>query len=120
MTGLAETEHVLNGLAVGGVDYVTKPIVLEELLARMRVHLNNARGAWGPNAALDAAGRFLLATDLAGRIKWCTPKARALLHELWPGDPSADPSFPISCWRGCCRCGMVRRHLRAGGEQHFS
>jgi DNA-binding NarL/FixJ family response regulator len=94
MTGLAETEHVVQGLAAGGVDYVTKPIVVEELLARMRVHLANARIALGPNAALDASGRFLLATDHAGRIKWCTPKARALLHELWPGDTTQIPALP--------------------------
>jgi DNA-binding NarL/FixJ family response regulator len=94
MTGLAETEHVVHGLASGGVDYVTKPIVVEELLARMRVHLNNARVALGPNAALDASGRFLLATDLAGRIKWCTPKARALLQTWWPGDPAANLDLP--------------------------
>jgi DNA-binding NarL/FixJ family response regulator len=93
MTGLAETEHVLRGLEAGGVDYVTKPIVLEELLARMRVHLNNARVALGPNAALDASGRFLLATDLDGRIKWCTPKARALLQAWWPDD-SVAPELP--------------------------
>ena len=43
MTGLTETEHVVHGLEAGGVDYVTKPIVIEELLARIRVHLANAR-----------------------------------------------------------------------------
>lgn len=94
MTGLSETEHVVQGLAAGGVDYVAKPIVIEELLARMRVHLANARVALGPNAALDAAGRFLLATDLAGRIKWCTPKARALLQALCPGDVAQLPPLP--------------------------
>jgi DNA-binding response OmpR family regulator len=94
MTGLAETEHVVHGLAAGGVDYVTKPIVVEELLARMRVHLNNARVALGPNAALDATGRFLLATDLAGRIKWCTPKARAMLQACRAGDSAGDPELP--------------------------
>lgn len=94
MTGLAETEHVLRGLEAGGVDYVTKPIVVEELLARMRVHLANARVAQGPNAALDAAGRFLLATDLAGRIKWCTPKARALLDAWRPTERGAAPMLP--------------------------
>jgi DNA-binding NarL/FixJ family response regulator len=99
MTGLAETEHVVEGLAAGGVDYVTKPIVVQELLARMRVHLNNSRVAHGPNAALDAAGRFLLATDLSGRIKWCTPKARALLHDLWPGDAARLPELPDSVLR---------------------
>jgi DNA-binding response OmpR family regulator/DNA-binding CsgD family transcriptional regulator len=80
MTGLSETAHVVEGLACGGVDYVTKPIVLEELLARIRVHLGNARLAQETGAALDASGRFLLATDRAGRILWCTPKARALLE----------------------------------------
>ncbi|HUG71781.1 MAG TPA: response regulator transcription factor [Steroidobacteraceae bacterium] len=96
MTGLAESEHVVHGLAAGGVDYVTKPIVVEELLARMRVHLTNARVAVGPNAALDASGRFLLATDLAGRIKWCTPKARTLLREFWPADAAEVPALPDS------------------------
>ncbi len=79
MTGLSETEHVLEGLGCGGVDYVTKPLVIEELLARIRVHLGNARLAHETRAALDASGRFLLATDRAGRVLWCTPKARELL-----------------------------------------
>jgi len=79
MTGLSENEHVIEGLACGGVDYVTKPIVLDVLLARIRVHLGNARLAYETRAALDASGRFLLATDRAGRVLWCTPKARALL-----------------------------------------
>ena len=79
MTGLSETEHVLEGLGCGGVDYVTKPLVIDELLARIRVHLGNARLAHETRAALDASGRFLLATDRLGRVLWCTPKARELL-----------------------------------------
>jgi DNA-binding response OmpR family regulator/DNA-binding CsgD family transcriptional regulator len=79
MTGLTQTEHVLEGLGCGGVDYVTKPLVLDELLARIRVHLSQARLAHEPRAALDASGRFLLATDRGGRVLWCTPKARLLL-----------------------------------------
>src|ERR1700750_3171515 len=31
MTGLAETEHIVRGLEAGGVDYVTKPLVIEEM-----------------------------------------------------------------------------------------
>jgi DNA-binding CsgD family transcriptional regulator len=79
---LSETEHVVEGLAAGGVDYVTKPIVVDELLARIRVHLANARIAHGTHAALDASGRFLLATDRRGKLLWCTPKAKQLLAEL--------------------------------------
>ena len=84
MTGLTETENVLEGLAAGGVDYVTKPLVVDELLARIRVHLANARVAAGTRAALDATGRFLLATNASGRLLWCTPKARQLLADLFP------------------------------------
>jgi DNA-binding response OmpR family regulator/DNA-binding CsgD family transcriptional regulator len=84
MTGLSETEHVVEGLAAGGVDYVTKPIVIDELLARIRVHLANARTANGTHAALDASGRFLLATDRKGTLLWCTPKARQLLANICP------------------------------------
>ncbi len=39
MTGLSDTEHIIQGLEAGGVDYVTKPLVPGELLARIRVHL---------------------------------------------------------------------------------
>lgn len=52
MTGLTETENVLDGLAAGGVDYVKKPIVLAELLARLKVHVGNARIAAGAIARL--------------------------------------------------------------------
>jgi DNA-binding response OmpR family regulator/DNA-binding CsgD family transcriptional regulator len=94
MTGLTETENVLEGLAAGGVDYVTKPIVIDELLARIRVHLANARVAAGSRAALDATGRFLLATDARGRLLWCTPKARSLLTELFPVPGNSSASLP--------------------------
>ena len=95
MTGLSETEHVVQGLAAGGVDYVTKPIIVEELLARIRVHLTNARIAHGTRVALDATGRFLLATDASGRLLWCTPKAKQLLAELFPAQGASLPPTVI-------------------------
>jgi DNA-binding NarL/FixJ family response regulator len=91
MTGLSETEHVVKGLAAGGIDYVTKPIVIDELLARIRVHLANARITRGSSAALDATGRFLLATDNSGQLLWCTPKAKQLLADLFPEEMRASP-----------------------------
>jgi DNA-binding response OmpR family regulator/DNA-binding CsgD family transcriptional regulator len=96
MTGLSETEHVVQGLAAGGVDYVTKPIIVEELLARIRVHLTNARIAHGTRVALDATGRFLLATDQAGRLLWCTPKAKQLLAELFPAVSGQGTTLPLA------------------------
>jgi DNA-binding response OmpR family regulator/DNA-binding CsgD family transcriptional regulator len=79
MTGLSDTEHVVRGLEAGGVDYVSKPIVVDELLARIRVHLENARIANRARIALDATGRFLLAATQDGRIIWCTPQAEKRL-----------------------------------------
>ncbi len=96
MTGLSETEHVVEGLAAGGVDYVTKPIVIDELLARIRVHLANARIASGTHAALDASGRFLIATGRNGRLSWCTPKAKQLLSELLPESQDQGGGLPAS------------------------
>ncbi len=93
MTGLSDTEHVVRGLAAGGVDYVTKPIVVEELLARIRVHLANARIAQGSRAALDATGRFLLSTDASGQLLWCTPRATQLLSQALPSHGGL-PQFP--------------------------
>jgi len=81
MTGLAETEHIVRGLEAGGVDYVTKPIVIEEMLARIRVHLANARLTQSARAALDVSGRFLLAVNGQGRIIWSTPQAQKLLSD---------------------------------------
>jgi PAS domain S-box-containing protein len=39
MTSLASTEHKVRGFAAGGVDYLTKPLQLDEVLARVDVHL---------------------------------------------------------------------------------
>ncbi|GKQ49805.1 response regulator [Bradyrhizobium sp. Ce-3] len=81
MTGLAETEHIVRGLEAGGVDYVTKPIVVEEMLARIRVHLANARMTQSARAALDVSGRYLLAVNSAGALLWATPQAQRLLSD---------------------------------------
>ena len=81
MTGLAEIEHIVSGLEAGGVDYVTKPIIIEEMLARIRVHLTNARLTQSARAALDVSGRFLLAVSRQGKIVWATPQAQKLLSE---------------------------------------
>src|SRR3546814_2749432 len=43
MTALTESEHVLAGFEAGGIDYVTKPIHPEQVLARVAAHLRTAR-----------------------------------------------------------------------------
>ncbi len=82
MTGLSETEHVVHALESGGVDFLTKPINLDELQARIRVHLANARQVQSARIALDAAGRHLMAVTSTGSVKWATPQARTALSHF--------------------------------------
>ncbi|MCK0198517.1 response regulator transcription factor [Ancylobacter sp. 6x-1] len=105
MTGLSETEQIVKGLESGGVDYVTKPIRPDELIARMRVHLANARQTHSARAALDASGRFLLSATSGGRVLWSTPKAGDLLASIataTPGDSFLLPP-PVLAWLGARR-----------------
>lgn len=81
MTGLSDTEHVVKGFEAGGVDYVTKPVKAAELIARMRVHLANARMTQRARSALDTTGQYLLTTDDSGTILWATPQTHHLFEK---------------------------------------
>ena len=108
MTGLAVTEHIVRGLEAGGVDYVTKPIAVQEMLARIRVHLANARLTQSARAALDVSGRYLLAVNAAGKILWATPQAQKLLSDAFAaeGDDVVLPE-PIPQWLDQARKGKA-------------
>lgn len=43
MTALTDSEHVVEAFAAGGIDYVTKPLKTDEVLARVAAHLRTAR-----------------------------------------------------------------------------
>lgn len=90
MTGLTATEHVVHALESGGVDYLSKPINVDELRARIRVHLRNARSAQSARVALDAAGRHLLAVKGNGGIQWSTPQATRLINAATGRDDGLD------------------------------
>ena len=79
MTGLSETDDVVQGLQAGGVDYVTKPVAPTEVIARVKVHLANAQLTRSAQQAMDATGRYLLAADDEGKVRWCTTQAARLL-----------------------------------------
>jgi DNA-binding response OmpR family regulator len=99
MTGLTETEHVVHALESGGVDYLTKPINIDELRARIGVHLRNARSAQSARVALDAAGRHLLAVKGDGNIHWSTPQATRLVNAAMGSDDGMDTvSTTIASW----------------------
>ena len=120
MTGLTETEHVVRGLEAGGVDYVSKPVNVAELLARVRVHLGNARISRGAQAAHDESGRPLFALDSAGQVRWNTPGSAAVLARLTGGG-----ALPTGLATALVRLAEqddqgVLRHDLAGGRIEFT
>jgi DNA-binding CsgD family transcriptional regulator len=64
------------------VDYVTKPIVPDELIARMRAHLANARLMSSARDALDLSGRALFSLGPDGAVGWRTPEAARALTQV--------------------------------------
>lgn len=82
MTGLSDTEHVIKGFEVGGIDYITKPINHEELLVRMRAHLASARSTISAREALDLSGHYLFCANVLGEILWATPHAYEVFETL--------------------------------------
>jgi len=100
MTGLTDTEHVVAAFAAGGVDYVTKPIRPQEVLARMSVHMQSARQAWQARNALDAFGHATMAVHVthdtgadqsSGRAVWQTALARQLMQAYFAMPPGQVP-----------------------------
>lgn len=82
MTGLSETPHVVEGFDAGGVDYVVKPVRVQEVVARLHTHTRNARIARLAREAVDVAGMATLVVDTQGRIAWRSPQAGDWLARL--------------------------------------
>lgn len=91
MTGLTETEHIVEGFRAGGIDYVTKPVRPEELIARLRTHTRNAAAIRQARDALDLAGHAVLVVDAAGRLPWRSPRAAEWLADFFPEAGEALP-----------------------------
>jgi DNA-binding NarL/FixJ family response regulator len=82
MTGLSDTEHIVEGFAAGGVDYVVKPLRAPEVLARLAAHVRNARAVRQAREALDVGGHGVLVVDARHRIAWRSPQAARWLAEF--------------------------------------
>lgn len=82
MTGLTDTQNIVSGLESGGVDYITKPVNLDELLARINTHLKNSRLTRSARSALDGIGQLAFACDINGNMIWATIHARKFISSL--------------------------------------
>jgi len=98
MTGLPENEQVAAAFQAGGSDYVTKPVRQNEMLARIRAHMQNARLASQARSALDAFGHAMLVVDPDERIIWQTPLARQWLDIYFPAQAKSTLPPQVSPW----------------------
>ena len=80
LTGLSDSSDVLKGLEAGGVDYLTKPVNLDEMLARVHVHLSTAMKTKSARRALEEMGQPAFACDVNGTLLWATRVAEELLE----------------------------------------
>ena len=125
MTGLSDTEQILRGFAVGGVDYVVKPLRIPEVLARLSTHVRNARVARLAREAVDIAGLGAVLMDTHGRVAWRSPQATVWLEQALGTD--AWQSNALKLWLGAAlETGeaqmelpvlgtLIARHLGPGG-----
>lgn len=86
MTALAETANKVQGFKLGAVDYITKPVEQEELLARVHTHLSLrklnqrlAEDAARQKLLFDISDRIRRSLDLESILQTATQEIRALL-----------------------------------------
>jgi len=80
MTGLSDTEQILQGFTSGGVDYVVKPLRLPEVMVRLATHVRNAQATRLAREAVDVAGLGTVVLDSRGRVAWRSPQAMRWLE----------------------------------------
>jgi DNA-binding NarL/FixJ family response regulator len=89
MTGLTETEHVVRGFEVGGIDYVTKPIKPQEVVARIGAHIKTARMMSQARGMLEHAAHAVIVLSGNGLPLWQTSKASLWLEKYFPAGAAA-------------------------------
>jgi DNA-binding response OmpR family regulator/DNA-binding CsgD family transcriptional regulator len=110
MTGLTETEQIVEGFASGGVDYVVKPLKIPEVLARLATHLRNAHVTRLAQEAVDVAGLGVVLLDSQGRVAWRSPQAVAWLEAALrsPLDNLPEPQHDAAALRDWLQQAVVQ------------
>ncbi|HVE06030.1 MAG TPA: response regulator transcription factor [Paraburkholderia sp.] len=135
MTALTQTEHVVQGFRVGGIDYVTKPVKPNEVCARIAAHVQRSKAQRYADAVLGLDARAALIAAADGTIRWLNPQAALRLRRYSPAaqhDAAQAPASlppPLQQWfsawlaRGCdaqamfeCTTQGVRRTARVSGN----
>ncbi len=120
MTGLTESEHVVRGFQSGGVDYVTKPVQTDEVLARLATHISNSKLVNQREQMIDAAGIAMLAVDKEGKVLWQTPIAIQMLQDNLPQEQAQRDDFYARLSGWFVQSDLTEALLVAGLQQNLS
>ncbi len=104
LTALNEVADKVRGFAAGAVDFITKPLEPDEVLARVRTHLqirSLQRTLEEKNALLheisallqQSLDRAVALAQPGGELAFCTRRARGLFDRYFP-EPSAPDRLP--------------------------
>ena len=98
MTGLVDTQHVVEGFGAGAVDYLVKPVRQEEVVARIGVHIERSRSLLKSQYSMEACGRAGVTVDRHGRITWQTSLAQQWLADYCGGESRAQNLLRLREW----------------------
>ncbi|CAE6833270.1 response regulator transcription factor [Paraburkholderia aspalathi] len=90
MTALTDSEHVVQGFRVGGIDYVTKPVKPSEVSARIAAHVQRSRQQRQADMVLEIGMRAALIAAASGEIRWQSDLARQRLARYGSGDAQTE------------------------------
>lgn len=116
MTGLGETRHIVRGFEVGACDYVTKPVVIAEVVARVRSHAGKARLARSAREAVLASAVPMCAAGPDGRLLWANASATALLRAHGWASAAAGAPLPPAWREAFQRLGAAAQDGQAGAD----
>ncbi|MBI3546759.1 MAG: response regulator transcription factor [Gammaproteobacteria bacterium] len=86
MTALDGTADIVKGFDVGAIDYVTKPICNEEVLARVATRLHCSRVIKQFQNAADLGGDIFVIFDRDARVTLIASQARRMLTDYFGED----------------------------------
>ncbi|MFM0075504.1 response regulator transcription factor [Paraburkholderia sediminicola] len=90
MTALTDSEHVVQGFRVGGIDYVTKPVKPSEVSARIAAHVQRSRQQRQADMVLEIGMRAALIAAASGEIRWQSDLARQRLARYGSSDAQTE------------------------------
>lgn len=100
MTGLSESEHIVRAFSVGAIDYVTKPLAPDAVIARIQAHVRTSQLMNRAEDAVELSGRAVLILSDDGSVLWRSSKTSALLekYELISEQDSTQLAPNLAAW----------------------